>query len=184
MFTDLDSRGRVFVTTACLYLIALIGVVGFGASSFASLYREAMTIEAERLLAVANEDYLIETFDRRHRADYEEYGRFLRGAGAPLALYLGIWAGAFGVWLRKSWLGAAALAAGGALTVAALSTLPWLYFALDQYAVSYLWIMNSAVPIAVAFVLVTILARTLVRPPSAAVRTRRAETESGFAEPA
>jgi len=152
-----DPRRRVFLAMGALYVAALCIVVIFGAVTFQRLYTDT----PPRPISLEHEDVLIRTFDAQYRERYEDYKRFLGPSGGALAIYLGIWAAAFGVWRRKHWLGLAALAAGGVTTVLALSVLPWVYFPLDQYAVPAVWIFGNVMPIAIAWLLVTILGRTL-----------------------
>jgi hypothetical protein len=151
-----DPRTRIFLTTGALYLVTLLLVVAPGAVMFRDLYSKP-----QRLIHVGDEDTLIKAYDIHYRAAYDSYRRFIRPAGAGLAIYLAIWTATFGVWRKKHWQGIVALAAGSAATVLAFSLLPSMYFPLDQYPVSALWVMGNVFPLGIAWILATLFGRAL-----------------------
>jgi hypothetical protein len=58
----------------------------------------------------------------------QQYKAFVDTAGLGLAVCLGLLAAGFGVWRNSLAQGLAALAAGAAVTIAALSVVPWVRF--------------------------------------------------------
>ncbi|MGI8785337.1 MAG: hypothetical protein ACR2L2_17000 [Acidobacteriota bacterium] len=125
--------------------------------------RTASTTRRLQFPSGLGEDAVLELWAQRYDGPYEQYGRFLRIIGTGLALGLGAWAAALGLWRRSLWQGLGALAAGGAVTVAALSILPWVYFPFDQYPASALWVMGRAPVIAVTWIAATVVGQILIR---------------------
>lgn len=154
-----DRPSRIFLATGALYLVVVLLVVVFGALQFSRLYTDIPPRPGMGL----DEDSLIQTFERQYQAQYDDYRQFLHPSFGVLALYLGIWTAALGVWKRKYWLGLAALVAGDVITVFGLTLLPWMYFPLDQYAIAALWIMGGTIPLAICWLLATLAARAMLR---------------------
>jgi hypothetical protein len=128
--------GRFVLIPGVIYLVILVAVSAGAAVAFRDLYSER-PYDALATLS-------------------EEYRSFLRIGGAGLALYIGIWAGAFGAWRKNPWHGLAILAAGTAATLLALSPLPWVRFPFDRYAAPAAWIFGSAVPLLFGWAVATV----------------------------
>lgn len=133
--THTGSLGRFVLIPGAIYLVVLIAVSAGAAIVFRDLYTE----RPYETLASSS----------------EAYRWFLRIGGAGLALYIGIWAGAFGAWRKNHWHGLALLAAGTAATLLALSPLPWVRFPFDRYAAPVVWISANAVPLVIGWAVAT-----------------------------
>lgn len=148
MLAKLDTRGRIVLGAGILYLAALIVLFAYAALEFRDLYSVPLYQGKEP------EDLQLST----------RYQHFLRLPLLALAVYVGIWAAAFGTW-RKSYVqGLAALAAGIVVSAFALAAFPWVHFQFDQYPVSFGWVFGSIVPAGVSWILVTVFGRKFLRP--------------------
>jgi len=143
MLIDIRIPDRIIFRTGALYLLVLLAVVAYAAIAFRAFYADMpAAVEAQMNTG---------------------YRQFLSLAGIGLALYLGIWSATLGVWKRSYWMGLAALIAGTAVTLLALSALPWIQYAHDQYAVPAGWLISHGLLIVVCWIIVTLLGRLLLR---------------------
>jgi hypothetical protein len=117
------------------YLSVLAPVVTYAVVRFSALYSAAsLTTEPELS---------------------QQYKAFVSLSGIALAISLGIGAAAFGAWRTRILQGVLALALGAATTIVALSIVPPVRFAEDQYPPAALWVMADGVPLMVTFVIAT-----------------------------
>ena len=153
------TAGRGVILTGVAYFCLLAGFCLYTGFAWSELYQNR---PPAKTMVSLSEDEVIAVFDAKYRRIYEDYHSFFRPFLLSLALYLGIWSAVFGLW-RGHWLwGLGALAAGGLLSVVALSLLPWMYFPLDQYPLAALWVMGNAVTIGASWLLVTVIGRLLL----------------------
>lgn len=145
-------RHRPILAGGAVYLVALAAVVAYTALSFRGFYTAPVPSGENDVLAM-----------------YRDYRLFLHPVGLALAVYLGVWAAAVG-WSRGHvFAGLGALAGGALVTILALTPLPWIRFPNDQYSVGAAWFFGNAVPLAVTWMLATLLARPILgRPQTAA----------------
>jgi hypothetical protein len=137
------QRASLILGTGCWlgYLSFLAPVVTYAAVRFAALYAaDSLATEPELSLY---------------------YKAFVGQSGVALAICLGIVAAAFGVWQRSILLGLLALALGAGTTIAALSVVPLVRFAEDQYPPAALWVMADSLPLVVAFLIATVAGRLI-----------------------
>ena len=153
------TAGRRVALAGIVYLCILAGFCLYTSFAWNELYRNGPVMKT---LTSMGEDEAIAVFDAKYRQSYENYHSFFRPFLLALALYLGIWSAVFGLW-RGHWLwGLGALAAGGFLSVLALSLLPTMYFPLDRYPLAALWVIGNAFTIGASWLLVTVIGRLLL----------------------
>jgi hypothetical protein len=128
-----------------MYLCALAGVVGYGAIRYGEFYPPpAFTTFGT---PAASETTLLDAYAQALTGEFGAYRTFAAAAGLSLAVLLGIASATFGLWQRSMLHGLGAFAAGAAVTIAALQLMPTVWFPLDRYPVSALWLIGGGVPL-------------------------------------
>ncbi len=138
-----QSIGRLVYGAGTFYLIGLLAVVAYAAVTFRAFY-QAMPPALEAELNGG-------------------YRQFLASSGLVLALFLGIWSAAFGIWKTSAWQGLIVLAIGTAATMLSLAVLPWIQFPFDQYAVPAGWLIGNFIPMVISWGLITFGRRLATR---------------------
>lgn len=132
------QRASLMLGTGCWlgYLSCLAPIVIYAAVRFDALYSaDSLTTEPDLS---------------------QQYKAFVSVTGIAMAICLGIVAAAFGVWRTSVPQGLLALALGAAITVVALSLVPFVRFPEDQYPPAALWVMSDGLPLLVTFVIATL----------------------------
>ena len=146
--------GKMTVGAGGFYVVLLLVMVTYTAMAFSSFYSPP-SIDAH-----LDSNAVLEVWAKDFEAQYTEYIRFLNLSRTCFALYLGIWAGAFGLWKDNLWQGLFVLVIGNMITMSALGLLPWVYHPLDRYPASALWVIGGGAPLSViSWILVSLRGR-------------------------
>ena len=143
-----DSWYPLATGALVLYLVAVSAVVGYGAWRYSEFY----TAPAFSRFGApaADENQLLAAYDRALAGEFGGYRSFTVAAGMSLAGLLGLTAAVFGLWQRSFVHAIGVLLVAGVLTIVALQLLPTIWFPLDRYPVSALWLIGGGLPLAAA----------------------------------
>jgi hypothetical protein len=125
-----SERRRAAVVAAAVYGGALILSLGYGAIRFREFYAAP---RFSRFGSALGEDALIVAYEEALAGEFGQYRFFLGLVMVVLAGALGLASATFGVWHRSFFYGTLVLGAGTAVTIAALSALPPIWFPFDRY---------------------------------------------------
>ena len=156
-----EPRGASFraaVAAGLIFVCAMALANAYGAVRFRGFYDPpAFTRVAA---PSAGEDALLAAYDEALAGELGRYRTFALATGLVLAVLLGVTAAAVSVWQASLLHGAAALVAGAAATIVALSLLPPIWFPFDRYPPAALWVMGGGLPLSVfAWLAVAAVAR-------------------------
>ena len=93
----------------------------------------------------------------------ESYRTALSLVGSALAVVIPFWAAFTGWRLQSVRAGAVALAAGVGAMVLAFSLVPWVHFPSDQYAASWLWVIDNGLIVLLVWAGATVLVQRAPR---------------------
>jgi hypothetical protein len=139
------TADRVVVGTGIALLAVIAGAAAYLGITYSSLYdgREVAGVVRENLS--------------------ESYRGALSIVGSALAVIIPFWAAFTGRRLQSVRAGLVALAAGMGAMVVALSLVPWVYFPSDQYAASWLWLIDYGLIVLLIWTGATVLVQRAPR---------------------